>query len=488
MRRLWVLPILLLLFTFLSGCSDEKVVAPIPSDSPNSSAITIDPEAVAVELVSRAGWEVTMDEDLPARFKDLQAATPAGNILTSERQVIVDDIVHYSFQVRVGSGPYDVIGLHRVVKEKKPGDPIKAKETVFLQHGDAIGFVKFIFGAAAPSVPDDHGSAIFLAQHGVDVWGIDQPWVLVPYGIADFSFMANWGIGYEIDVLRIGLGIARSSRAMTGSGYGKMNLLGYSSGAFLGYSYVDYETQLPPGLRHVSGYIPVDCMIKDNDAFNRQGACGTAQFYKDMLDTGVYQDEGSYLLFYLMGTWAQTDPDGDSPVFPGYTNLQAALLVGASTYVLAPFPPSWHYVAGVYDEAGVPTGLQYTTVPGYLDFVVFASPYEPSLFLYDIYALWCDEEDSPYDDHLSEITVPIFYVGANGGIGTAGIYSTTIVGSTDVTTLIVSLHPAEEIALDFGHIDIFTAENAPSLVWQPMYNWIKAHTEHGQGKGDMTMK
>ena len=304
MRRLWVLPILLLLFLFVSGCSDERAVAPDPSDSSNNSAVTIDPQAIAVELVSRAGWEVTTDEELPANFKDLQAAAPVGNILTVERQVIVDDIVHYSFQVRVGPGQYDVIGLHRVVEENKPGKPIKAKETVFLQHGDAIGFVKFIFGAAAPSVPDDHGAAIFLAQNGVDVWGIDQPWVLVPYGIADFSFMADWGIGYEIDKLRIGLGVARASRAMTGSGYGKMNLLGYSSGAFLGYSYVNYETQLPPGLRHVSGYIPVDCPIKDNDAYNRQGACGTAQFYKDMLDAGVYQDEGSYLLFYLMGTWA----------------------------------------------------------------------------------------------------------------------------------------------------------------------------------------
>jgi hypothetical protein len=157
-RRLWVLPIVLLLFLFVSGCSDERTVAPDPSDSPNHSAVTVDPEAVAMELVSRAGWEVTADENLPAKFKDLQAAAPVGNILTVERQVIVDDIVHYSFQVRVGPGPYDVIGLHRVVKEKQSGKPIKAKETVFLQHGDAIGFVKFIFGAAAPSVPDDHGA------------------------------------------------------------------------------------------------------------------------------------------------------------------------------------------------------------------------------------------------------------------------------------------------------------------------------------------
>lgn len=77
--------------------------------------------------------------------------------------------------------------------------------------------------------------------------------------------------------------------------------------------------------------------------------------------------------------------------------------------------------------------------------------------------------------------MPLFYVGAYGGQGEAGNYSTTLVGSTDVSILMVSLHPAEEIALDFGHVDLFTADNAPSLVWTPVLNWIVAHTQGGPG-------
>lgn len=305
----------------------------------------------------------------------LEAASDAGYVLTSERQVIVGDIVHYSFTVRVGSGPYDVIGIHRVVKENKPGTPIKTKRNIFLQHGDGVGFVKFIFGAAAPSVPDDHAVAVFLAQNDVDVWGIDQAWALVPYGVSDFSFMADWGVGRTIADLRTGLGVARQSRAMTGSGYGKMNLLGYSSGAVLGYAYLDMETQLPPGLRHVGGYIPVDAPLKFNTEYEREMACGEAQFAKDELAAGNYQTN---IFFGILGELAQTDPDGESPIVPDVTNLQAALLLGTSTYLFFPYPPSWHYWAGTFDADGMPTGLQYTTVPGMLDFLVTASPYEPN--------------------------------------------------------------------------------------------------------------
>jgi hypothetical protein len=474
-----------LLCLVLAGCSDDKVVAPNPSDSPNPSAITVDPQAIAAELVSRAGWEVDASAEVP---DGLQATEGAGCVLTSERQVIVDDIVHYSFLVSVGPGPYDVIGLHRVVREKKPGTPIKTKENIFLQHGDGVGFVKFIIGAAAPSMPDDFGAAIFLAENDVDVWGIDQSWVFVPTGITDFSFMADWGFQHDINNLSAGLGIARVARAMTGSGYGKMNLLGYSSGSILGYAYLSFETQLPPGLRHVGGFMPADCPVKFDLESSRQASCEMAALYVDMLESGIYEEDDAYIIFIMMGDLAKTDPDGDSPILPGLTNLQATLFVGTTTYALFPFTPWWHYVAGVYDESGMPVGLQYTDVDGYLDFITSASPYQPSLFYYDYLTLLCDEEDSPFDDHLGEITVPVLCIAPAGGLGEADIYSTTLLGSTDVTILLIRLLSAEEVTLDFGHIDLWTAENAPSLVWQPMYNWIKAHTEHGQGKGDITMK
>ena len=40
---------------------------------------------------------------------------------------------------------------------------------------------------------------------------------------------------------------------------------------------------------------------------------------------------------------------------------------------------------------------------------------------------------------------------------------------------ILHLHPPEEAVLDFAHVDLFIADNAPEIVWRPILNWMKAH-------------
>jgi hypothetical protein len=90
----------------------------------------------------------------------------------------------------------------------------------------------------------------------------------------------------------------------------------------------------------------------------------------------------------------------------------------------------------------------------------------------------CDDPeapDQPWDDRLDRIQVPVFYVGAAGGFGETGIYTTTLLGSTDVTTLVVALQAPEDQPFDFGHGDLFQADDAPSLVWQPILDWIEDH-------------
>jgi len=479
MRTFIAVALVFLAIAFIAGCSDERVLAPDKNGSSDNPRVAVDPDLLAAELVAQSGWTVTSDEEIPAKLQNPDRAAAVGQILGVTRQPLMNGVVHYSFKVRVGRGPYDVIGLHRVVKESRPYFPIKTKKNIFLQHGDAVGFVKFLFGVASPSTPDNQAFAVFLAQNDVDVWGIDHGWILVPMATTDFSFMADWGMQREIDDLRIALAVARASRLLTGSGFGKMNLLGYSSGVFTGYAYLNAETQLPESARHVGGFIPADCPYKDSDESNRVQACAFAAYLKDIIDSGAYHDTAGGYLFLMLGDLARTDPDGASPIVPGATNRQAVLYLGAATYLFAPFPPLWHYFAGTFDEFGVPTGLQYTTYEGMLDFLATASPYEPLGFEYDVYCIWCDDLDVPFDDHLAEITVPVFYVGAAGGLGETGIYTTTLLGSTNVSTLMVSLHPDEEIALDFGHIDLWTAGNAQGLVWAPILHWIEGHTARG---------
>lgn len=475
MRTYRIAALAILAVALVAGCSNESVLVPDKTDTTNESRLTVDPDLLAAELVEQSGWAVTSEEELPSKLQDPDRAAVSGLLTNVKREPVAGNVVHYSYTLRVGTGPYDVIGLHRVVKEKAPYRPIKTKKNIFLQHGDAVGFVKFMFGVASPSTPDAQAFAVYLAQNDVDVWGIDHGWILVPMETTDFSFMAGWGMQREINDLRIGLAVARAARLLTGSGLGKMNLLGYSAGVFTGYACLNAETQLPESARHVGGYIPADCPYKDDNESNRVQAAAFAAYLKSLIDSGTYHDTAGGYLFLMLGELARTDPDGASPIVPGATNRQAALYLGAATHLFAPFPPLWHYFAGTFDEFGVPTGLQYTAYEGMLDFLATASPYEPLGFEYDVYCIWGDEPDVPFDDHLAEITVPVFYVGAAGGLGETGLYATTLLGSSDVSTLIVKLHPDDELALDFGHIDLWTAGNAQGLVWAPILSWLEGH-------------
>jgi hypothetical protein len=82
---------------------------------------------------------------------------------------------------------------------------------------------------------------------------------------------------------------------------------------------------------------------------------------------------------------------------------------------------------------------------------------------------------TPYTDHLGDITLPVFDLGAAGGVGPYTAATTSYLGSTDVQVLYVSVG-APDPALEFGHVDLFTASNAPTLVWQPVLEWVQDHT------------
>ena len=84
--------------------------------------------------------------------------------------------------------------------------------------------------------------------------------------------------------------------------------------------------------------------------------------------------------------------------------------------------------------------------------------------------------DAPVLDlPLSRIHVPLFLLGAAGGYGDHALYSTTQVGSSDVTTHVIRQLPPEREAEDFGHGDLLYATRADTLAWQPLLAWLTAH-------------
>jgi len=481
MNRYTFLVCTVLVLTVFAGCSQDRSVTPDPTvATDHSSAVIANPEAVAAELVSRAGWEI--DPEAVADSKDGGIALSGGGgcIDWIEREVIVDDIVHYYIEVQVGSGMYDVIGLHRVVKERRPHHPIRTKKNVFLQHGDAVGFVKFLFGPASPNTPDDHAAAVYLAQNDIDVWGIDQNWVLVPEGTTDYTFMAGWGMQNQIDNLGAGLAIARNARLLTGNGYGKMHLLGYSSGVMTGYAYLNEESQRPRGQRHVGGFVQADLGYKFGPEAEqaRVAFCGEAAWTGDALAAGDYADPTPQV-FQALGFLSQTDPGGPSPILVGLTNLEAFFVFGAQTYLVFPYNSWWHYFAPIVEDGQI-VDLSYTPLAAAQDFVQAACFVEAMSFYHDYAVLLCDEEDVPYDDYLADITVPVLNIAPAGGIGETANYGLTLLGSTDITILNIQLQPEDRPELDLGHIDIWTANDAPEEVWQPMVEWINAHTRGGR--------
>lgn len=394
-----------------------------------------------------------------------------GSIFTPmERRALTANVAEYSFKVRVDYGPYGEIGLHRVVKESAPNVPIRASRAIFLTHGDIWNF-RAAFLTGAKPLP------VYLAENGIDVWGIDLRWTSVPASVTDFTFMKKWGITQDASDLGVGIAAARFTRALTGSGYGKVFLLGWSRGGQIGYAYLNGESQVPSAFQQVRGFIPVDIYLKTDVPSLQNAACVRQQATEAQLAAGNYASTNGVLISTL-GSLAASNPTGPSILDPNLTNRQAGLLVGEATFTFFPGvepAPFYHFTGGTFDANGVPSGLLYSNENILYSFEQVASPYEPNKLLADADKATCGQMNVTFDDHLDDITLPVFYVGAGGGFGELGIYTTTLLGSSDVTSLVVHKTPPAARIADYGHADLFLANDAQTLVWQPILSWLQTH-------------
>ena len=393
------------------------------------------------------------------------------SVVNTERTVLPvspGDIVHYCFDVVVGTGLFDVIQVHRVVREGRPNRPIQTADAVFLVPGAPQNFEQIFMPATIASVPKwDQSFAVFLAKNDVDVWGVTYGWALVPPDTTDFSFMKGWGVEKDSQHSDIALSIARLRRGSNGPDFGPLHLLGFSYGAYIAYSVAGAETQRPHFLRNVRGIIPVDASLKYPPGSKLQKACCQwAKDYQAALNAGEYQADTTF--FALLGQLARTQPDAPSPIpdFAGLTNYQAALALGMYN----------GFVGGVSDN-GIPKDLLYTNAKLWLDLLATAPPYLPSQIYFDIDAAGCgsDEYRVSFDDNLREIAVPILYVGSGGGEGEAGYFTTEQTASTDVIKFMVSRTDIPNA--DFAHGDLFLAKDAEKWLWKPILLWIQAHRQ-----------
>lgn len=418
---------------------------------------------IANELIQLAEWRAA---DLTSISED---GNPKCQVKYLGAQVVTGDVMHYEFRVRVGDGEFDWIGLHRVVRAIDGGTPIRTRDSAFLLHGDIKDFEgMFIPGTLQDSLPREFGFAVTLAEADVDVWGIDQGWSIVPFDVTDFDFMADWGLDRQIDDMQLGIAAARAARRKLGNGNLPMIAGGFSSGALTGFALLEREAELKPNERDVAGFLAMDFGIATDDPDVEIRFCEQYQTSADAIADGDYQLVSPFPFF---GPPAKTMPDAPSPLIPGFTNLQAALVLGAF--------PQWPeidyvFVTGEFDEFGIPTGLRYTDVEAWIDFMVVGPPYQSQAFARDYGAALCPEIAAPWGRSLEDVEVPVYYLSARQGAGPLTLHTLDLLGSEDVTLQAISLDP--DIKKDFGHVDVLIARDAEALSFEAMRDWIQDRT------------
>ncbi len=391
-----------------------------------------------------------------------------------QRTVLVDDIVHYRWTVRVGPGKHDVIGLHRVVEESHGRRQAEPEQAVMFFAGSPTYFEGLYLTPLISEVPPrDRAIAIYLAKHGIDVWGMDYRWAMVPENTTDFRFMKDWGVSRDVEDGQIALTIARWIRGGGERPSGPLFVAGLSYGGEISYAVAANDTQRPRKLRNVGGIIPLDYGLLFEGTDYQAEQCAYLNDVRQMRKSGTYNWDNRYM--WDIGALAISDPTGTSPFDAGFDNHHFALGVGGWPED-AVIP--WHFVGSYLDENGNPTGLRFTNERLFFDLLVANEPpYSPTMLDLEDATVACNptHRAGTFADHVEDITVPIFYVGAAGGFGHWGEYMTTVTASQDVTILIVQRLHDDMRDQDYGHADLLTAASAESLVWQPILNWIRAY-------------
>lgn len=348
-------------------------------------------------------------------------------------------IVEINEVIQVGKGPFDKIGIHRLTKDI---------------HGCNHCTVVMVPGSNSDFNTSFFKMATFLANRGVDVWGIDFRYSFVPNDInfnpyclaTDCSFFKDQDTSLHISDLDIVVKMAN-----TVAKDGKVFLLGFSQGAYFAYRYASQHSDL-------KGIIPLDIAYNIDpvntdiianaraDVIARQVKIANGTYYEDVLTEK-----------FIAGQAAQ-NPDGPSPVIPGLTNKQAFLFALTATYQL----PGFH-VPGYRFNQGTLAGLVHTDYNLMVTQTGKLNSFQSILPLTELREQYIEPIPS-----IPNITVPILHIAAELGSGAFGFYTPDQISTfnNDVTKYMIQ---------DYGHADLVYSNTADIDVWDNICKWIKDH-------------
>lgn len=395
-------------------------------------------------------------------------ATAAATGLAVTREHVRGDVYHYTFDLRVGDGPNARLAIHRVVSERAPWRPRRAGSAILFTHGDFSGFWS-----------NFHLMAPWLAERSVDVWGLDRRYVQAPAEGADVSDFEDMGVEQMVQDIGTALAFARSIRFLTDGSPERIVLSGFSRGALLTYIYAAVEGGRPAWQRQLKGIVPLDvyAAISPANPGLKAQFCAFAAFEYELVAAGEVDSRNDIVI--ELANLARSAPDEPTPFgdfFPGRTNRGAFLDAAGITYAtLFGATPWYHLAAPTLDGDGVVTGLSESDEAVILDWFA-ASPVHSSMReAADTDAYLCGEAPLPIDAPLSNIRVPVLAILAAGGYGDRAIYTTTQLGSSDVTVHLVRHQAVGDEVLDVGHGDLLFGRTAATDAWQPLLSWLRDH-------------
>lgn len=377
-------------------------------------------------------------------------------LLKMDRVDLGKGVAHYTFDLKLGDGEFDVVKVHRVVKEKRPYSPIRTKGDIFMVHGAIQDFDDIFLTAGAEVINEKTSSPFYLALNRIDVWGIDLGWTRVPMEPLDrdFSFMKDWGVEKDVTHTLKTMSIARLIRGLSGQSFCRMNLLGFSYGLNVAYGAAGRETQQHWILRDVKGIIPVDSRLTTDIESIQQIKCNEAAYWLGVMDGGQYHHPWGVDLINW-GELTIASPNTND-LHPQMTNSQFLEFVGTQGFFGG--------------ENGV---MKYTDPLRFFTLSANLSPHMPAQMFYDMPAGGCPDRNESYVMYLSEIAVPILYIGAGGGAAETGFYTCTQTSSVDATQMVVSVNG--DPATDYGHADLWMARDADVQVWTKLHGWLIDH-------------
>ena len=438
-RRMWIL----LISTFLVLLSVSSPVSAVVPDiqvgdndiHSGKLGISYDPSSFAN---SKSG--TSSKSDLPLTGSD-RIGLVSGNV------------AEYKIKVNVGPGEYDNIILTNYVNEKSPWHTNTKKNLVILP---GQGLTEKFYS----------DMAIYYAQRGYSVYILDRRETNIPLTEDDCSFMENWTFDEHLSDTYKGIAASKNHTALlSGKSAEKIKVMaiGHSHGALLltAYEASEYD-DLPLG--SVVRIVPVDIIIKYDPEYSEliQGQEQEFNIISNSIEDGEYHGTGMAVMMQI-AYMASLDPDNESYIQPGLTNIQLFRLFASQTYTLSSYPytPDYHYWSGDLN------GLYYVDESRVLNVTLTggAVPYTPKYM--DQYMAGLMGNVEGYEIDASRIDSPVLYVGLGGGFGDYGSWwYKNEVGKTN--NEVTSMNWNSQ-----GHASLLLDNNSAEL-WSEINDWLSS--------------